>query len=50
MPILQMRSAVIPHSHDLLSARHDSHAIMCAGGWKSINELAKYLEQAEFNV
>lgn len=37
-------------AQDLLSAGHDSLAIMRAGGWKSINVLARYLEQAEFNV
>ena len=37
-------------AQDLLCAGHDSIAIMRAGGWKSTNVLARYLEHAEFNV
>lgn len=35
---------------DLLRARHDTAAIMRAGGWKLINVLTRYLENAEHNV
>ena len=37
-------------AQDLLTAGHDTAAIMRAGGWKTINVLARYLEQAEMNV
>jgi hypothetical protein len=37
-------------AQDLLSAGHDTAAIMRAGGWKSIDVLARYLEHAECNV
>ena len=37
-------------AQDLLCAGHDTAAIMRAGGWKSINVLARYLEHAEHNV
>lgn len=37
-------------AQDLLSAGHDTAAIMRAGGWKSVDVLARYLEYAEFNV
>lgn len=37
-------------AQDLLCAGHDSIAIMRAGGWKSTNVLARYLELAEYNV
>jgi integrase/recombinase XerD len=37
-------------AQDLLCAGHDTAAIMRAGGWKSINVLARYLEYAEHNV
>lgn len=37
-------------AQDLLSAGHDTAAIMRAGGWKSINVLGRYLEMAEHNV
>ncbi|TCP41258.1 tyrosine-type recombinase/integrase [Rhodovulum marinum] len=37
-------------AQDLLRAGHDTAAIMRAGGWKSVNVLARYLEQAEYNV
>jgi len=37
-------------AQDLLSAGHDTAAIMRAGGWKSIDVLTRYLEYAEFNV
>ncbi len=37
-------------AQDLLCAGYDTVAIMRAGGWKSVNVLARYLEQAEFNV
>lgn len=37
-------------AQDLLCAGYDSVAIMRAGGWKSIEVLARYLENAEHNV
>jgi integrase/recombinase XerD len=37
-------------AQDLLSAGHDTAAIMHAGGWKSVNVLARYLQFAEHNV
>ncbi|MBM1817354.1 tyrosine-type recombinase/integrase [Sulfitobacter pseudonitzschiae] len=37
-------------AQDLLSAGHNTAAIMRAGGWKSMDVLARYLEHAEFNV
>ncbi len=37
-------------AQDLLAAGHDTIAIMRAGGWKSVNVLARYLEHAEYNV
>jgi integrase/recombinase XerD len=37
-------------AQDLLCAGHDTAAIMRAGGWKSINVLARYLEHVEHNV
>ena len=37
-------------AQDLLKAGHDTAAIMRAGGWKSINVLTRYLENAEQNV
>ena len=37
-------------AQDLLKAGHDTAAIMRAGGWKSINVLTRYLENAESNV
>jgi integrase/recombinase XerD len=37
-------------AQDLLTHGHDAIAIMRAGGWKSINVLARYLEFAEHNV
>jgi integrase len=37
-------------AQDLLCAGHDTVAIMRAGGWKSVNVLARYLEFAEHNV
>ncbi len=37
-------------AQDLLKAGHDTAAIMRAGGWKSINVLTRYLENAECNV
>lgn len=37
-------------AQDLLCAGHDTVSIMRAGGWKSINVLARYLEHAEHNV
>lgn len=37
-------------AQDLLCAGHDAIAIMRAGGWKSTNVLARYLEHAEYNV
>ncbi|SCY16975.1 tyrosine-type recombinase/integrase [Paracoccus tibetensis] len=37
-------------AQDLLASGHDTAAIMRAGGWKSINVLGRYLENAEHNV
>lgn len=37
-------------AQDLLRRGFDTAAIMRAGGWKSINTLARYLEKAEQNV
>ncbi|WP_334062892.1 tyrosine-type recombinase/integrase [Limimaricola cinnabarinus] len=37
-------------AQDLLRAGQDTASIMRAGGWKSVNVLARYLEQAEQNV
>ncbi len=37
-------------AQDLLCAGHDTAAIMRAGGWRSVNTLARYLEFAEHNV
>lgn len=37
-------------AQDLLCAGFDTAAIMRAGGWKSINVLARYLEKAEHNI
>jgi len=37
-------------AQDLLCAGYDAAAIMRAGGWKSINILSRYLENAEHNV
>ena len=37
-------------AQDLLRMGHDTAAIMRAGGWKSVNILARYLEKAEHNV
>ena len=37
-------------AQDLLTKGFDTAAIMRAGGWKSVNVLARYLECAEHNV
>ena len=37
-------------AQDLLAKGFDTAAIMRAGGWKSVNVLARYLEYAEHNV
>lgn len=37
-------------AQDLLARGFDTAAIMRAGGWKSVNILARYLEHAEHNV
>ena len=37
-------------AQDLLRRGFDTAAIMRAGGWKSVNVLARYLEKAEQNV
>ena len=37
-------------AQDLLCAGYDTAAIMRAGGWKSADMLARYLEKAEHNV
>jgi hypothetical protein len=37
-------------AQDLLTRGFDTSVIMRAGGWKSINILARYLEQADHNV
>ena len=37
-------------AQDLLRSGHDTAAIMRAGGWKSVDVMARYLEFAEHNV
>jgi integrase/recombinase XerD len=37
-------------AQDLLKREFETAAIMRAGGWKSLNVLARYLEKAEQNV
>lgn len=37
-------------AQDLLKSGFDTAAMMLAGGWKSVNVLARYLEHAEHNV
>ena len=37
-------------AQDLLCTGHDAIAIMRAGGWKSTNVRARYLEMADYNV
>jgi integrase/recombinase XerD len=37
-------------AQELLRRGHTTSAIMRAGGWKSFNVLARYLEEAEVNV
>ena len=37
-------------AQELLRRGHATSAIMRAGGWKSVNVLARYLEEAEVNV
>lgn len=37
-------------AQDLLKRGFEAAAIMRAGGWKSVNVLARYLEKAEHNV
>ena len=37
-------------AQELLKRGHDTAAIMRAGGWKSVQVLARYLEKAEHNV
>ena len=37
-------------AQELLRRGHTTSAIMRAGGWKSVNVLARYLEEAEVNV
>lgn len=37
-------------AQDLLCAGYDTAAIMRAGGWKSVDVLARYLEAADHNV
>jgi site-specific recombinase XerD len=37
-------------AQDLLCAGHDTAAIMRAGGWKTVDVLARYLEFAEHNI
>lgn len=37
-------------AQELLRRGHDTAAIMRAGGWKSVQVLARYLEQAEHNL
>lgn len=37
-------------AQDLLRKGHDTAAIMRAGGWKSVDVMARYLEFAEHNV
>ena len=37
-------------AQELLRKGHSSSTIMRAGGWKSVNVLARYLDEAEINV
>jgi integrase/recombinase XerD len=37
-------------AQELLQKGFDTAAIMRAGGWKSVDTLARYLEKAEHNV
>lgn len=37
-------------AQDLLIKGHDTAVIMSAGGWRSLNVLSGYLNQAEHNV
>jgi integrase len=37
-------------AQELLRRGHSTSTIMRAGGWKSVNVLARYLEEAEVNV
>ena len=37
-------------AQDLLIKGHDTAAMMSAGGWRSLNVLSGYLNQAEHNV
>ena len=37
-------------AQELLRRGHTTSAIMRAGGWRSVNVLARYLEEAEVNV
>ena len=37
-------------AQELLKRGHDTAAIMRAGGWKSVQVLARYLEKAEHNA
>lgn len=43
-------SLAVGAGQDLLMKGFDTVAIMRAGGWKSVNVLTRYLEQAEQNV
>jgi len=43
-------SMLVGTAQDLLKRGFDTAAIMRAGGWKSVNVLARYLEKAEHNV
>lgn len=50
LPWFSGHSMRVGAAQDLLCRGHDTAAIMRAGGWKSVNVLARYLELAEHNV
>lgn len=50
LPWFSGHSMRVGAAQDLLCRGHDTAAIMRAGGWKSVNVLARYLEMAEHNV
>lgn len=50
MDELSGHSLRVGSAQDLLQKGFDTAAIMLAGGWKSVNTLSRYLEQAEHNV
>jgi len=48
--VFSSHSMRVGAAQDLLQRGVDTAAIMRAGGWKSVNILARYLEKAEHNV